>query len=50
MSGHNYYIKPGDIITVAGLYKKRTFWEWITRKPKELRQFVIGADFKAISR
>lgn len=32
-------IKDGDIVTFAGKYKRRTFWEWLTRKPRQLQRF-----------
>jgi hypothetical protein len=47
MSDDKYYIKPGDTITVAGMYRKRIFWQWLTRKPKELFKFTVGDDFTA---
>lgn len=31
----------GDIITISGVYKKRTFIEFIKKKPKELKKFVV---------
>lgn len=27
--------------TMAGFYKRRTFMEWIIRKPRELQQFMV---------
>lgn len=33
--------KEGDLFTIPGYYKRRTFWQWITRKPKELRMFRV---------
>ncbi len=38
------FLKPGDFFTVAGCYKKRTFWEWLTRKPRELTVFTVTAE------
>jgi len=35
-------IKEGDIITLGGQYQKRTFWQWITRQPKQPTQFRAG--------
>jgi len=34
-------MKKGDKYTMAGYYKKRTFWQWLTRKPRELQEYVI---------
>jgi hypothetical protein len=31
----------GDRFTIAGHFRDRTFWEWITFKPKELQEFVL---------
>jgi hypothetical protein len=33
-------IKPGDIITVEGIFEKRTFWQQITKNPRKLKEFV----------
>lgn len=30
-------IKRGDLITFADVYHRRSFWEWLTNKPKKLR-------------
>lgn len=34
-------LKVGDLHTVAGHYAKRTFWQWLLRRPKELEQLVV---------
>lgn len=34
-------IKKGDVFTVAGKYKRRTLWEWLTRKQRELQRFLV---------
>ena len=34
-------LETDDIITFYGQYKKRTFWQYITRKPKQLEQFRV---------
>lgn len=31
------HVKIGDTFTVAGLYERRTFWQWLKRKPKKLQ-------------
>ena len=38
---HMSELKQGEIINVIGYYEPRTFWEWITRRPKTLMAFVI---------
>ncbi len=35
-------MKNGDKMTMEGVYKHRTFWEWVTRKPRVLAQFTIS--------
>ena len=37
--GHE--IKPGDTVTFTGVYRRRSFKEWITRKPKRLKEWRI---------
>lgn len=32
---------PGDIITLPGDYKRRSFWEWLTRKPRVLKKYIV---------
>ena len=32
----------GEVITIQGVYRKRAFWEWLVRKPRELQEFVIA--------
>ena len=31
----------GEYVTIAGVYKKRSFIEWLTRKEKELQMFRV---------
>lgn len=33
--------KTGDSLTIAGTFKRRTFWQWLTRKPRELLTFTV---------
>lgn len=40
-------IKKGDIFTISGQHKRRTFWEWLARKPKELQRFVVTSEVTA---
>lgn len=37
----NIMPRVGDMFTIAGKYKPRTFWQWLTRKPKELRLYRV---------
>ena len=32
-------VKVGQTFTISGRYKRRTFWQWILRRPRELQQF-----------
>lgn len=35
--------KIGDTVTAEGLYHRRTFWQWLTGKPRQLVTFeAIG--------
>jgi hypothetical protein len=34
-------LETGDIITLAGIYKKRTVWQWLTLKHKQLERFRV---------
>ena len=31
----------GDTFTIAGHYRRRTFWQWITGRPKQLIRFRV---------
>lgn len=35
-------LKDGDVVTIAGVFKIRTFRQWLTRKPRQLAEFRIG--------
>lgn len=37
-------IKIGDKFTLSGCYKRRSFFEWLRNKPKELRIYTIISD------
>jgi len=39
-----YPYKDGDIFTFQDRYKRRTFWQWLTNKPKELQKFKVIGD------
>lgn len=43
--GADSAIVAGDTIMIAGDYRRRTFWEWLCRKPRELRVYKISGDF-----
>jgi hypothetical protein len=34
-------MKQGDSMTIQNGYKRRTFWQWLTRKPRELQVFRV---------
>lgn len=34
-------LNKGDVITLPGQYKRRTFWQWLKREPRQIQQFVI---------
>ena len=33
--------QSGDILTIEGLYKRRTFWQWLFRRPKQPQTFKV---------
>jgi hypothetical protein len=37
-------LQSGDIVEIAGVYRSRTFWEWLTRQLKQLQQFTVYRD------
>ena len=40
-------LSPGDLVTLDGMYKRRTFWQWVCRQPRVLRQYQIGQPAQA---
>ncbi len=34
-------LQPGDRYTIAGVYRRRTWWEWLTRQPRRLQVWVV---------
>jgi len=34
-------LKPGDRYTIAGVYRRRTWWEWLTGAPRPLQVWVV---------
>lgn len=37
------HLKVGDTYTIAGVYRRRTFWQWLTRQPRTLQVFHVTA-------
>lgn len=37
-----FTFKTGETLSIAGNYKRRTFWQWLTRRPRELKTFIVG--------
>lgn len=35
------HLKPGDNVTIAGKYQRRTFWQWLTGQPRKLKLYEI---------
>lgn len=35
-------LRQGDIITIAGVYKRRTFWQWLFHRPAALQQYTFN--------
>jgi hypothetical protein len=33
----------GDTFTFQGLYRRRTLWQWLVRRPKELQVYLVTA-------
>lgn len=40
-SGRTMDFNIGDKITISGMYEKRTFWQWLTRKKPTPQVFTI---------
>ncbi len=34
-------LQPGDRFTIAGLYQRRTWWQWLTRQPRRLQVHIV---------
>jgi hypothetical protein len=34
-------MQVGDTYTVAGVYTRRTFWQWLRRAPRQLLLFTV---------
>lgn len=33
----------GDVMTFPDVYRKRTFWQWLTRQPRVLQEYRVTA-------
>jgi hypothetical protein len=31
----------GDVITFEGVYRRRTFWQWMTRAPRQILTYRV---------
>lgn len=38
-------LQVGDTFTVAGAYRRRTFWQWLTRQPKQLQTYTLTGSY-----
>jgi hypothetical protein len=34
-------MRIGDTYTIAGVYERRTFWQWLWRAPRQLHIFTL---------
>ena len=34
-------LKPGDCYTIEGVYRRRTWWEWLTGAPRPLQVWHV---------
>lgn len=34
-------IEHGETVTFYGIYKRRSFWQWLTRQPQILQNFHV---------
>lgn len=34
-------LQPGETFTVQGIYARRTFWQWLTRAPRQLQVYTV---------
>lgn len=39
--GPGRVLQPGDRYTIAEVYCRRTWWEWLTRAPRTLQVWVV---------
>jgi hypothetical protein len=38
----NSHAQPGDVVQIEGVFKRRTLWQWLTRRPTQLAHFIVG--------
>jgi hypothetical protein len=36
-----WQLQPGDRYTIAGVYRRRTWWEWLTFAPRPLQVWYV---------
>jgi hypothetical protein len=41
MLNNSAELKVGDTYTIAGVYRRRTLWQWLTGQPRVLQVFTI---------
>ena len=34
-------LKKGDTFTIQGAYRRRSFWQWVARQPRQLQVFQV---------
>lgn len=34
-------LQVGDIVHIAGVYKRRTLWQWLTRQSRVLQTWIV---------
>ena len=39
-------LKQGQRFTVANHYRRRTFWQWLTRQPREFQVYEVTQDWR----
>jgi hypothetical protein len=41
LCGPGRLLQPGDHYTIAGVYRPRTWWEWLTLAPRPLQVWYV---------
>lgn len=36
-------LQTGDIVSFEGVYRRRTLWQWLLRRPRRLKNFIVTA-------
>jgi hypothetical protein len=39
-------LQAGDTVTIEGAYERRTLWQWLTRRPRELAHFTVRPGYE----